>query len=108
MNAVRDRRCFHHPPREAVARCPECGRFFCRECVVEHIGRLLCTDCIARTGADGAARRAPRPWGLPLRLLGGLVGLWFLFYVFGRVLLVLPTAFHEGDLMAPTTEVFEP
>ncbi len=109
MNALRDRRCFHHPHREAVARCPECRRFYCRECAVEHDSRLLCADCLARTRADGTARRPSWPWHLPLRLLTGLVGLWFLFYVMGRALLLMPTAFHEGGrTAAPTAETGGP
>src|SRR5580658_7631208 len=31
-----DQRCFNHDLREAVAQCPSCKRFFCRECVTEH------------------------------------------------------------------------
>ena len=46
--SLRQQRCVLHPEREAVARCPECGRFFCRECVTEHEGRLLCAACIGR------------------------------------------------------------
>ena len=32
MNDLLYQRCFNHVLREAVARCPECLRYFCREC----------------------------------------------------------------------------
>ncbi len=47
-----DQRCWHHPTREAVVRCPGCSRFYCRECVVEHLGRMMCSDCVAAKQAD--------------------------------------------------------
>ncbi|MBT8374528.1 MAG: rhomboid family protein, partial [Deltaproteobacteria bacterium] len=28
-------RCNNHGQREAVARCPKCRRYFCRECITE-------------------------------------------------------------------------
>ncbi|MCI0613826.1 rhomboid family protein, partial [bacterium] len=39
---ISKQRCFFHSQREAVVRCPECGRYYCRECVTEHLDRLLC------------------------------------------------------------------
>jgi len=44
-------RCRRHPERPAAARCPECGEPHCRECVVEHEGRILCAACLARLTA---------------------------------------------------------
>ena len=41
-------RCFNHATREAVARCPECHHFFCRECITEHDDRVLCTGCLKK------------------------------------------------------------
>lgn len=51
-------RCFSHPAREAVCRCPECARFFCRECVTDFEGRLLCAFCIRRLAVR--AQTSPR------------------------------------------------
>ena len=45
--------CFNHPDREASARCPACGNFFCHECVVEHGSRIICASCLAKETADG-------------------------------------------------------
>ena len=41
-------RCWNHEAREAACRCPACGRSYCRECVSEHEGRLLCAACLSR------------------------------------------------------------
>jgi hypothetical protein len=91
-------RCVLHPRREAAARCPGCRRFFCRECVVEHEGRLLCASCVADVAAQ--AGRGRRRW--VLRGLMGWTGLvvallltWLCFYLLGRALLVLPSDLHE-------------
>ena len=94
-------RCLHHPEREAVARCPECTRFFCRECVVEHEDRVICAGCLARLvapadeGSRGGGLRAVLP------LSGALAGLfiaWLSFYFIGRMLLAIPTDFHASKL----------
>ncbi|MBN1672113.1 MAG: rhomboid family protein [Kiritimatiellae bacterium] len=92
-------RCFNHLQREAVARCPECRRFFCRECVTEHQDRVLCAGCLARlTRKQEQRRRALRSVFAGLRAAGGFFLLWFLFYCAGRALLRSPSEFHEGTL----------
>jgi hypothetical protein len=92
-------RCLHHPVREAVARCPECGRFFCRECIVEHEDRVVCADCLKRL-AQVAGKRGPRLAWLSRIGFGalGLLMAWLFFYEVGRLLLLIPTSFHDGTL----------
>jgi hypothetical protein len=41
-------RCFNHANREASARCPECRKYFCKECTTEHQLRILCASCLKR------------------------------------------------------------
>src|ERR1700686_3897828 len=41
-------RCLHHPDREAAFPCPVCKRNYCRECGVEHDGRILCAACLKK------------------------------------------------------------
>ncbi len=93
------RRCFHHASRLAAARCPQCERFYCRECVTEHLGRVICATCLkGLVGADSARRRI---FGGLCRLAAcaaGLLVTWMVFYHLGRVLLLLPSSFHEGTL----------
>ncbi len=57
-SAVRAARCAYHHGREAAARCPSCHRDYCRECVTEHRGRLLCITCLAAATARRAHRRS--------------------------------------------------
>jgi hypothetical protein len=90
-------RCFIHALREAAARCPECGRFFCRECVTPHEDRVVCAACLARLAKGGGGR--PTVLLAALRMIQGLAGLataWLVFYLAGRLLLALPDSFHEG------------
>ena len=64
MSSLIHRRCLHHPAREAVALCPECRRFYCRECVTEHTGRMICAGCVARLArmGDGEKRSLSAVW----------------------------------------------
>ena len=39
-------KCFNHMDRESVAICLECKEHFCRECIIDHEGRMLCASCI--------------------------------------------------------------
>jgi hypothetical protein len=89
MPTLADQRCLNHETREAVCRCPGCGRFFCRECVVVFESRLLCASCLAAESASerpqlpqqGAAKRA-----LALALIALLVA-WLFFYTAGWAVL---------------------
>ncbi len=101
MNTLLRERCLFHPGREAVARCPECRGFFCRECVTEHDEKVVCANCLARLAAA-----VPRPisgrgvatlfrWG---GAVAGLLVAWFCFYTIGRVLIAIPSDFHASKL----------
>ncbi len=89
---VRTQRCFQHPDREAVARCPSCERYFCRECVSDYNGRLLCADCLSLE--TGEAAREGTAWLSPLTgwvlALLSLAALWLWFYGLGRLLARIP------------------
>ena len=100
MYELRFKRCRNHQQREAVARCPECYRFFCRECITEHEDRVLCTACLNRLlDVSGSTRTGKFRAFMPIMqiLLGGFV-LWMFFFYLGQALLSLPTSFHEGTL----------
>ena len=98
MNTLALQRCLHHTEREAVARCPECTQFFCRECVVEFDGRVLCSEC--RKKLVGGERRE-RGWlryvGIGAHCIGSAMLLWLCFFLLGKALLAIPASFHEGD-----------
>jgi len=103
MTSLVHQRCYHHPAREAVARCPECRRHFCRECVVEHGDRVLCAACLRKLVASAPVTRH---WLRPLLQLAGAVSggtlLWLAFYLLGQLLLAIPLTFHEGTLWQST------
>ena len=88
--AVIHQRCWNHEAREAVCRCPECGRSFCRECVTEHDARLLCVSCLAAAARVEKARvsglRRLLPAGM---LLAGLLLAWFVFFAAGESLILI-------------------
>lgn len=83
-------RCWNHEAREAVCRCPECNRSFCRECVTEHQSRLLCAACVARLVRQTPAAPAKSPGALSAAmLLGGVFLAWLLFFGAGEGILAL-------------------
>jgi len=89
-------RCWTHAQREAVSRCPSCKRFYCRECVTEHDGRLLCVQCLA-AGTAVAARRLGTRWVLwAAAAVLGLLASFAVFYATGYVLQQLPPAWSSG------------
>src|SRR3989442_15805596 len=99
MQNLAEQRCFNHAGREAVARCPECTQFYCRECITEHDDRVMCAACLRKLARVPFLRRRGFA-GLvcAFQCLAGLLAAWFFFYLLGESLLSLPYAFHEGTL----------
>jgi hypothetical protein len=96
-------RCLNHAGREAIARCPDCGHDFCRECVTEHDDRLICAKCLGKLAQAAQVRR--------FRFAGllrcgqcalGILAAWFFFYLIGEFLLSVPDSFHETTLWQPS------
>ena len=99
MVELTSQRCFNHGPREAVARCFQCRRYFCRECVTEHDERLVCSSCLKKIPSPDLA--ATNAWGFVATLIQCVMGtlmVWLFFYFLGQALLSLPTSFHEGTV----------
>src|SRR5215831_6577490 len=87
-------RCWNHEAREAVCRCPGCGRPYCRECVSEHEARLLCAACLrARVRAAAPRRGRMSPVAL---VVAGLLLAWLLFYGAGRSLILITARMQEA------------
>lgn len=92
-------RCSNHAGREAVARCPECGRFFCRECIAEHEERVLCAACLKKLGSARRKRRSVLVNGARFaQAVFGFMIAWFFFFLIGEKLVQLPDSFHAGTL----------
>lgn len=103
MQSLARQRCFNHAWREAAARCLECGRYYCRECIIEHEDRMVCASCLARlTTARSRGRARLASLTRAVSMLAGILTVWLFFYFIGRGLLALPSSFHEGTLWRQT------
>lgn len=100
INDLSNQRCYHHQRREAVVRCPDCQRYFCRECVTEHQDRMLCSQCLGRVADDRKTRSKIWVRGFFMLTQGtlGFLLLWYAFYLVGMMLLSIPDTFHEGTI----------
>ena len=88
-------RCLIHADREAVARCPACAHYFCRECITEHEGRFLCSNCLRRqTASIETAYRTARWFKAAIGMIIGLSVAWFFFYLIGQLLILIPANLH--------------
>jgi len=95
-------RCFNHSLREAAARCPECRRFFCRECVAEHEDRVLCASCLKKLAAPALNQhRAFSTLKRSAQVVVGILVAWFFFFVLGEGLLRIPDSFHDTSVWRP-------
>jgi hypothetical protein len=93
MNLI-DQRCANHALREAAVQCPSCKRYFCRECVTEHQGRMMCVSCVTvlSRGGSKTARTAATIWSITA-IIGILIA-WLMFYYLGQTLAKIPAEFH--------------
>jgi hypothetical protein len=89
-------RCWNHEAREAVCRCPACGRSFCRECVTEHDARLLCASCLnALTRGQSKQRSGLRRLAAPAMAIAGLVFASLVFFGAGEGLLLITARMEQ-------------
>ena len=92
-------RCWNHESREAVCRCPECGRSYCRECVTEHESRLLCSACLQILTAAAAPER--RTSLLPVGMaLSGFLLAWLVFFGSGEAILLFITRLEQSTWLS--------
>jgi hypothetical protein len=97
MSALASQRCLNHFDREAIARCLECRGFFCRECITEHEGRIVCGNCLQALLAPATDKKRPFLGGIVRPVITSALGLvlaWYCFYTIGRNLLSMPSEFH--------------
>ena len=106
MASLAHQKCLNHAGREAIARCPRCRSNFCRECVSEHKGRILCAPCLAKEAARAQAESVGRFW-VPLGSAAGLAVAWLFFLAMGKGLLAIPASFHDGGWAKQAAESLE-
>src|SRR5204863_4062550 len=101
MQSLLHQRCFNHGEREAVARCPECRQFYCRECITEHDDRVICANSLRKLTMSAKPERKYFNWLMPvLQSNIGLMVLWAMFYFIGATMLSNPSLFHEVTILA--------
>ncbi|MBN2163919.1 MAG: hypothetical protein JXR25_14380 [Pontiellaceae bacterium] len=105
METLYRSRCINHEGREAVARCPECGHFFCRECITEHDGMVICAVCLQHRSSNRdesepqhRMAHALERFALGLKFICGLFVFWLVLYAIGQVLISIPEDFHSGKI----------
>jgi hypothetical protein len=99
MLPLAQQHCLNHPAREAAAQCPQCRKFFCRECITEHDDRILCAVCLRKLTQTTGPRRHPwRALGRAGLGLGGWLTAVFFFYWVGQTLLLIPPSTHDKTL----------
>ena len=92
-------RCFNHALREAAARCPECGHFYCRECITEHEDRVICATCLSKVARRPLTQRAGFIYVVrAVQLVVAIATACFFFYLAGRALLSIDSSVHEGTI----------
>jgi hypothetical protein len=102
MRSLTHQRCFNHSLREAAARCPECGQFYCRECITEHDDRVICAACLKKLARIPFTRRRSFVGVVrSIQLLAGVATLVVFFYLLGQSLLSMPGSFHDGTVWKP-------
>ncbi len=100
MTQLHLRHCLNHETREAVARCPECGHFYCRECIAEHDDRIICAACLRKSlRAPEVKQRPVVAWmGRGAAFALSFVIAWLAFYTVGKILLSIPAQVHNGTI----------
>ena len=93
MTLLFHQRCRIHAEREAAVCCPECGRFYCRECVTEHLGRMMCARCVAQSPLDASDTGSSALTWAAMAVVGLLLA-WLIFYYLGIGLVRIPSTFH--------------
>ena len=106
MPALDSQLCWNHENREAVCRFLGCRRSFCRECVTEHNGRLLCASCFAAAIPAAKSRSGSlRKLATPLLLASALLLGWLVYWGFGEVVIGL---FHRNAFKSDTSSLNPP
>lgn len=99
METLAQQSCLNHTLREAVARCPECKFFFCRECITEHDDRVICAGCLKKlTKVSGSKTNRLFLVKQAVFCLTGILTAWLFFYWAAQGLISIPTAFHDGTI----------
>ena len=90
MISLKNLRCKNHPEREAVAKCNICGHFYCRECITEHNGKMVCGNCIREQTLDKNQFSSKLSFKQLIIFLLTFLMLWLTFYISGEIIYKIP------------------
>ncbi len=95
-----DTSCTIHADRRSTARCPSCRKFYCRECITEHEGKLTCATCLSLSLEERAKPKQRRRWNLVpvIQVIIALMVSWAVFYLFAATIRDVPDEFHDGTI----------
>lgn len=88
-------KCQNHTSREAVAKCPICQHYYCRECVTEHNNQFICVGCLStqQTGVNNSKNSFFTVFKLILFSIFTILTSWYFFQIIGSLLLKIPSSF---------------
>jgi len=94
---LKHKRCFNHANREASARCPNCKHDFCRECITEHAGKMLCVNCLKKTSQKKKSQKQLLvPLIYTLLLTAALTVIFLCFVWLGRTMAFSKVSDHSS------------
>lgn len=104
---LKSQRCFFHLEREAAAHCPSCKRSYCRECITENNGKIICRPCLDRLQNDNRSpdQHGRLKLGAIFRLIFAFSFVLIFFYCCASFLSRLPDDFQDGSVWAPFLEI---
>ena len=88
-------KCRLHPDREAVARCVGCETLYCRECVAEHDGRMLCSACLAQAPEVNRLQKQSSSWLIVLLCFLSLAVFYFTLIGVAKLISNHPDSFQQ-------------
>ncbi len=92
-------KCYNHASREAVARCPQCSHYFCRECITEHDDVIMCAICLEKASNSTKQKGHFLSHLIVVMLCSfSFFVLWLIFYYFGQQINAIPDGFHKETL----------
>ena len=99
MEGLSQQHCLNHALREAVARCPECKQFYCRECITEHEDRVVCASCLKKVAQTATGKKYSLAGLARVSLCAvGFLTAWLFYYWIGDALLSASADFHDGTV----------
>jgi len=107
-SAIYSKRCVNHSSRESVAICPVCSKTYCRECITEHKGKMLCRNCleeqIQKNNKAKKNRTKIKATIMIVLFVTAFFSSWFFFALTGYFLASMPQKYHLSKIFEGSNE----